>query len=259
MTASHNGCSVSMGVLGRIIPAPVLEPLKSMVRWWSGQTPVGGTDFGDLHRLTPISRAFGTDRGLAIDRYYVHAFLDAHRADIRGRVLEIGEDTYTRRYGGDRVTRSDVLHVHDRNRKATIVGDLAHAPHIPDDSFDCIILTQTLQLVFDVHAAVRTLRRILAPGGVLLLTVPGISQVSTGQEWGSTWCWAFTGVSVERLMRETMGAHSVDMTVHGNVMAATAFLYGLAAEELTSAELDTRDPDYHLLITARATKDPAPR
>jgi len=247
-----------MGFFGRVVPAPVLAPMKAFVRWWEGQPPVDGVDFGDLRRVRPVSRAFGTDRGQAIDRYYVERFLDSCREDIRGRVLEIGEDTYTRRYGGDKVARSDVLHVHDRNPRATIVGDLSHAPHVPNDSFDCIILTQTLQLVFDLPGAMRTLERILAPGGVLLLTVPGMSQVAADSEWGKTWYWAFTALAVERLLREVMQASDITVAIHGNVLATTAFLHGLATSELTAAELDAVDPDYQLLITARAVKGAAP-
>jgi len=243
-----------MGMIGRVVPAPVLKPAKAFVRWWQGQPPVSGMNLGDLRRLEPISRSFGTDRGLAIDRFYIERFLDARRADIRGRVLEIGENTYTRRFGGDQVTRSDVLHVHDRNRQATIVGDLAAAPHIPDDSFDCIILTQTLQLVFDLQSAMRTLHRILAPGGVLLVTVPGISQVAVHSEWGKTWYWAFTSLALERLLREHMMAADVDIEVHGNVLTSTALLYGLASEEMTAEALNTSDPEYQLMILARATK-----
>jgi SAM-dependent methyltransferase len=244
-----------MGMVGRVVPAPLLAPIKAAVRWWQGQPPVDGIDFGELRRLQPISRAFGTDRGQAIDRYFVERFLEVHQSDVRGRVLEIGDSTYTRRFGGDRVTKSDVLHVHDRNRQATIVGDLAHAPHIADASFDCIILTQVLQLVFDLPGAMRTLQRILAPGGTLLLTVPGISQVAATSEWGDTWYWAFTLQSVKRLLAESMPGCNVQIAFNGNVLASAAFLYGLAARELTEAELHSQDADYQLLITARVTKD----
>ena len=248
-----------MGWMKRVVPAPVLEPAKALLRWWTGQPPVADIDFGALRRLQPISRSFGSDRGLALDRYYIERFLETHRADISGRVLEIGEDIYTRRFGEDRVTHSDVLHVHDRNRRATIVGDLADAPHIGDDSFDCIILTQTLQYVFDVHAAMRTLDRILAPRGVLLMTVPGISQFATDSEWGPGWYWAFTGYSVERLVREVMRADEVEIAVHGNVLSSAAFLYGLATEDLSEEALHTHDPDYHMMITARVKKGRADR
>jgi hypothetical protein len=106
--------------------------------------------FGDLRRQIPVSRDFGFDRGLPIDRYYIESFLEKYAADIRGRVLEIGANTFTTRFGRDHVTQSDVLHVNNNNPVATIVGDLASADHIPSDLFDCVILTQTLQLIYDV-------------------------------------------------------------------------------------------------------------
>jgi len=241
-----------MGFFARVVPAPILNSVKSMARWWQGQPQVGSVDFGDLRQLRPVSRAFGCDRGLAIDRYYIERFLDARRADIRGRALEIGENTYTMKYGGSQVNQSDVLHVNDRNPAATIVGDLADLPQVADERFDCIILTQTLQFIFDLPAVMRTLNRILAPGGVLLVTVPGMSQIA--DEWGTTCYWAFTSLAIERLLREGMTGADISIDVHGNVLAATAFLQGLAASELTAEELVAVDPQYQLLITARAVK-----
>ena len=87
--------------------------------------------------------------------YYIESFLDRHRGDIRGRVLEIGDAAYTRRFGGPRVTQADVLHVDDGAPEATFVGDLADGSFLPDDAFDCIVLTQTLHLVYDFLAALR--------------------------------------------------------------------------------------------------------
>lgn len=205
--------------------------------------------------MTPVSRAFGYDRGRPVDRYYIESFLARQAADIRGRVLEIGDDSYTRQFGGGRVTRSDVLHVAAGNPKATIVADLTSADHIPSDSFDCIVLTQTLQLVYDVRAAVRTLHRILKPGGVCLATAPGISQVDAGA-WGDSWYWSFTTTSARRLMEEAFSASSIAVEAHGNVLVACAFLYGLAVEELRTEELDAVDPCYQVLITMRMVKEP---
>ena len=42
---------------------------------------------------------------------------------------------------------------------------------------------------------------------------------------------------------------------YGNVLAATAFLHGIAAEELDAAELLQLDPDCPTLIAVRAQKD----
>ena len=187
--------------------------------------------FGDFRRLTPFSREFGFDRGTPVDRFYIEWFLSCSEADICGRVLEIGDNSYTKRFGGSRVTRSDVLHVQEENPQATFVGDLTSAEHIPSDIFDCIILTQTLHLIYDMKAAMRTLYRILKPGGVLLASVPGISQLERGS-WKDTWYWSLTLLSMRRLAEEAFPRENVEVESHGNVLAATAFLMGLAAEEL---------------------------
>jgi SAM-dependent methyltransferase len=215
--------------------------------------PVGKVHFGSLRRVTPISTAFGYDRGNPIDRHYIESFLAANASDIRGRVLEIGDDSYTRRFGADRVERSDVLHVHGGNPRATIVGDIADAPNLPDAAFDCIILTQTLHLVYDVHAAVGTLHRALRPGGVALVTVPTITQQSE-DEWAGSWYWAFTARAMRRMFGDVFGTENVDVEAHGNVLTAIAFLHGLATEELRPAELDHRDPQYEMLVTVRAVR-----
>jgi SAM-dependent methyltransferase len=231
-------------------------PIRRLWARWMGTDhipPVGRVRLGSLRRVTPFSRDFGYDRGLPIDRFYIEAFLLAHASDIRGHVLEIADDTYTRRFGGSRVTRSDVLHV-EAQAGATITADLTRAEHVPSNSFDCVILTQTLQFIYDVPAALQTVRRILKPGGVALATVPGISQVSRYDmdRWGCYW--TFTSLSVRRLFEAAFGPGTAKIETHGNVLTAGAFLYGMAAEELEQRELDPRDPDYQLVITVRAVK-----
>ena len=221
-----------------------------------GRPPVGHVQFGGLRRLTPISRQFGYDRGRPIDRYYIETFLSRRSYDIRARVLEIGDDSYTRQFGSLRVTHSDVLHVSRDNPNATIVGDLASADHIESDAFDCVILTQTLHLIYDVRAALVTLHRILRPGGVLLATFPGLSQIAD-TTWKHTWHWGFTTASARRIFAETFPGSEIQIEAWGNVLAATAFLHGLAEEELRPEELDYQDPEYEVLITIRAMKPPA--
>jgi SAM-dependent methyltransferase len=210
-------------------------------------------DWGGLRRLEPVSREFGYPRGLPIDRYYIECFLEAHRCDVTGRTLEIGDDEYTRRYGGDRATRRDVLHVHARNPAATIVGDLIHAPQIADGIFDCIILTQTLHLIYDVDRAVATIHRILRPGGVVLATFPGISQLSH-DEWSRTWSWGLGSRLAGRLFTSRFGERSVTVDAYGNSLAAAAFLQGLATTELISTQLDRTEPGCELLVTVRAVR-----
>jgi SAM-dependent methyltransferase len=219
--------------------------------------PPGKVRFGDLRRTTPISHDFGYGRGGPVDRYYIESFLDRHGHDVRGRVLEIGDDTYTRRFGASRVTRSDVFHVVPGEPGATFVGDLADAPFLPDEAFDCVILTQTLQFIYDFAAALRTIARVLAPGGVLLMTVPGISNVDSAEVgWGSTWHYTFTGPSVRRMCADAFGAFATEQSAYGNVLAAVAFLHGLGWQELTTQELDERHGEYALIHAVRVVKPP---
>lgn len=241
-------------LLKTLLPRPVREILKTGRKRLLHLHPVGTVNFGNLRRTAPIGRDFGYDRGTCIDRYYIEQFLDRHAADIRGRVLEVADRNYTRRYGGDCVTQSDVLHRTPGNTDATLVADLADAPQIPDGTFDCILLTQTLQFIFDVAAAVRTLHRILKPEGTLLVTVPGISPISRYDDdrWGDYW--RFTRRSAERLFSGPFPAGSVEIGARGNVLSSTAFLHGLAAEELHRTELDKDDPVFPMLITIRAVR-----
>jgi SAM-dependent methyltransferase len=238
----------------RLLPVSARRAIVRLTRW----PPVGGVRFGSLRRLKPISPDWGTERGQPIDRYYIERFLASCAADIRGHVLEIGDDSYTRRFGGDRVSQSDVLHVAETRAEVTIIGDLTRAEHIPSDTFDCIILTQTLQAIYDVPAAIRSAHRILRPGGVVLATIPGISKISRYDmdRWG--YYWSFTTCSARRLFEGAFPAECVNVTAHGNVLAAIAFLHGLATQELRPHELDFADPDYELLITVRAQKHGLP-
>jgi peptidoglycan/xylan/chitin deacetylase (PgdA/CDA1 family) len=214
--------------------------------------PVGRVDLGDLRSTEPVSRDFGFARGTPVDRFYVERFLERHSSDVRGRVLEVGDDGYTSRFGGDAVEGVEVLDATGGNPRATVVADLTDAPELSDASFDCVICTQTLLLVYDLRAAVATLRRILRPGGVALVTLPGVSRtvVDENDPWEDHW--RFTHMSARRLFEEAFGAGEVDVEPFGNVLAATAQLQGMAAEDLDEAELRARDPAYDVLIGVRA-------
>lgn len=222
------------------------------MRWLQRATRIRAR-FGNLRRLTPFSRNWGQDRGRPVDRYYIESFLSDHQHDVRGHVLEIGDDAYTRKFGRDQVTRSDVLHVEPGYPGATIIADLTSAENIEDETFDCIILTQTLQLIYDIPAAIRTLKRIVRPGGVVLATVPGITH-SGDVNWHKSWFWSMTPASAQRLFESEFGPEHVSVRSHGNVLAAMAFLYGLADHELTRAELNYADPAYIVTIGVRAEK-----
>ena len=241
-----------------IIPEGAWRWASSRVRRWTNPDyvpPAGHVNFGDFRRLTPISNKFGGERGTILDRYYIEEFLARHQDDVKGRVLEIGDNYYTLQFGGDQVSKSDVLHVEAGNPMATIIADLTRADDIPSDTFDCIIFTQTIQMIYDIPAAMHHLYRILRPGGVILMTTHGTSKV--GRRLGKdSWCvyWRLTVDTVQRLFNENFPPENVNVQGYGNILVATAFLYGLAAEELTQLELDTYDPDYQVLVAVRGVK-----
>lgn len=204
---------------------------------------------GQIASDRPLSRSSGFDRGTPIDRYYIERFLAAHADDIHGRVLEVGDDSYSRRFGGDRISRQDVLHIDDPS--ATFVGDLGTQGLLPSSAFDCIILTQVLQYVFDVPAAVNQIRYALRPGGVALITVPGVAPISRDQ-WRESFYWRFTEPSLTRLLTGVFDPASVVIAPFGNVYAASLFLHGAAVEEANRKKLQAVDPALAIVITARA-------
>ena len=183
-----------MRELARKLP----EPVKRIARGVRRLAGIAVMRIGRIRSTTPLSRNWGYDRGTPIDRYYIENFLTAHAADVRGNVLEIQEDDYSRRFGGERVTQQDILNVDDSNPRATIIGDLADPSTLPKEQFDCIILTQTLHLIFDMPAALANLHRALRPGGVILITVPGISPLDRN-EFQNSWYWSLTAPALARL------------------------------------------------------------
>lgn len=207
---------------------------------------------GTVRRTTPLSDTWGFDRGTPVDRFYIERFLAEHRADIRGRVLEVKDSSYTDRYGAA-VDRSDVLDIDRTNPRATIVADLAAAHDIPDGTFDCLIVTQTLQLIYDTRAVLRHAHRILRPGGVLLVTVPAVSRVLRGKGYETDF-WRFTVASCVALFGEAFGPANVMVRSYGNVLAGICFLMGMAYEELSRRELERNDKHFPLIVAVRAVR-----
>jgi len=213
--------------------------------------PVGKIDFGDFDRLKPISTDWGFKRGGSVDRYYIENFLKKNANDIKGYALEVMNDNYLKRFGGEQVKRRDILDIDAHNPKATVIADLAKADHLPSDTYDCIVLTQTLQLIYDLKSAMKHIHRILKPGGVLLVTVPGISHFpyKTAPRH-----WSFTAYSLKTLLEEQFSKEKTKIEIHGNVLVTASFLYGIGASEISQETYEYTDPNYQLIITARAVK-----
>jgi SAM-dependent methyltransferase len=228
---------------------PVEHQLAIKRRWRRIRRPAW---MGTLRRTDPISDYWGLDRGTPVDRFFIEHFLRAYRADIHGRVLEIRDSRYTDQFGQNLVEK-EVLDIDRGNPQATIVADLARADQVASDSFDCFVLTQTLQYIYELRPALAHAHRILRPGGVLLATAPGISRIKPGTGLIDEY-WRFTAGSCRALVGEAFGAGSVTVHSYGNVLTAIAFLTGISGEELSARELEAHDPYYPVIIAVRAVK-----
>lgn len=204
--------------------------------------------------VEPFSRHFGNEKGRPIDRYYIEQFLFDHKDMIHGDVMEIAEHTYTYQFGHD-IRHAYALHVDKWGDEDTIAGDLVTGDGLHENMVDCLICTQTLQMIYDMHNAVKTIYNILKPGGVLLITGSGISQISINDydNWGEYW--RFTEQSMKKLMEEYFKPENIHVQAYGNVKTATCFLYGLCEEDMEETDFKYNDVQYPLIVTAMCRKD----
>jgi hypothetical protein len=218
-----------------------LKRLFNKVRWYN------------LRTLEPISKVFGLDRGTPIDRIYIEDFLEKNRNIINGVICEIADNTYSKSFGID-IKKLEVLHYTDDNKNATIIGDLTQCDTLPNETIDCFILTQTLNFIYDFKSAIKGLHYMLKKDGIALVTVAGICQISRYDmdRWGDYW--RFTDLSIKKIFEEIFGEGNVEVETYGNVLATTALIQGIVAEELTKKELFYKDKNYQLTITIKASK-----
>jgi hypothetical protein len=202
--------------------------------------------WGNLRRTTPFSSSYGFERGTPIDRYYLHRFLAAHCDAIAGDVLEVQTSGYTDRFGHD-LSRVDTFDIVPQFAP-TFLCDLAHCDQvIPSRTYDCVLLPNMLPHVRELGLALTQLRRNVRPGGAVLASAAGLLPL-TG-DVPEYWRLSPDGWR-EQLTTAWPGA-TIDITGHGNCLAAVAAQMGLALEELTPAELDVCDPRFPVLTTIR--------
>lgn len=201
--------------------------------------------------VKPLNRTFGFSRGTPVDRWYIESWLNGKKEYIQKETLEIAEDTYTRRFGNENVI-SYILHVEPTN-DSQIKGNLETGEGIVENSMDCVILTQTIPSIFQLHDVMSNLYKMLKRGGTALITCGGIMQISRFdmERWGHFW--SLTDMSLKRLIEE-QSFSDYEIEQFGNVKTACALLYGIAAEELSEEDLAYYDEDYPVSICARVTK-----
>jgi len=189
---------------------------------------------------------------MPVDRMYMERFLERHAADVRGDALEVMNADYVNRYGGSRISRAHVVDIDPGNHLATIVADLSEPGSLPADSFDCVVLTQTLQLVPDVRAALENVWTSMRPGGVLLVSAPTITPVDRTSRGFDRW--RFTVDGLRTAVSQACPGAEIEVEAFGNASAGVAFLMGIAVEELRTSQVETLDPDVAILACARVRK-----
>ncbi len=209
--------------------------------------------FGLLDGI-PISRVFGSERGKAVDRYYIEEYLGKNADCIKGIVLEVLNNNYTLRYGGSKVSESVISHVKGWG-KNTILCNFETGEGVENEKYDCVICTQTLQYIYDLKSAINNIYKMLKRGGVALITVPGIKPLCEydNKKWGEYW--SFTEKSLQRLCKEVCDEKNIEICQYGNVKTSMAYLYGICVEELAENDFEVVDPQYPFLICAKLVKE----
>lgn len=202
---------------------------------------------------TPVSEQFGIERGLPIDRFYIERYLSSKAHFIKGRVVEVSENTYTSKYG-TAVEKSEILHIDKNNKKATIFADLSNLATVQENIADTFICTQTLNFIYDVKKAIEGIFKILKPNGKAIITVAGLSQISRFDmdRWGDYW--RFTDKSLKCLLCESFDEQDVEIEIFGNIHSATMFLQGVAIEEVDKNKIIVQDNNYQIILGAVVTK-----
>ena len=203
--------------------------------------------------VRPASRTFGYERGQPIHRYYVQRFFQTHASRIRGHCLDFHDPWYVHTYGEGRPSRIDVLDLSAENPHATLVADMTKPNDLPSDTFDCIVCVHVLHIVYEADVFAKELHRLLAPGGTLLMAVPGTSMISP--DWTEYRRW--TGLGVRTLLNQFFRPSDVVVETYGNSLSAAAEMRGLASDEIAPWELNTKDDLFQVEVCGLAVKSHA--
>jgi hypothetical protein len=239
--------------LRKLIPDGWVRRIKILKQGENYVPAAGKIDFGDLRRLSALSNDFGYARGGPIDRYYIEKFLYENSSDIKGHVLEVGDNKYTLEFGKKNVTKSDILDINDENKKATIIADLTDARHIPSNSYDCVILTHVISMIYNHNLALRTVHRILKRSGVLLLTSGVGFKIHRNPNCDIHW--NISDVCFKKILGESFPTDNITTKRFGNILTMSCFLYGIGRTELSAKEFEFNDVDYPVIFGVRAVKE----
>ncbi len=179
-------------------------------------------------------------------RFYILEFLKEHAAECHGTFLEFGNPEYRHLFDQTVIMRYDVMDVVPQP-SASIVADIQHCPEVPDNSYDVIICTQVLEHIANPFKATGELRRILKPGGRLLVTVPAVYPYHAGPHD----YWRFTKDSLPLLFEEFASA---TLTQYGNRLMVIASYWFWMSDHVPHRALLQHDDTSPILLAMVAQK-----
>lgn len=204
--------------------------------------------------LKPVSRRCGYERGTPIDRYYMEKFINTNQEYIFGRVMEVADLQYTQKFE-KHVRESLIMHVEGWGKNVVQINlETGAGVTAYTDSLDCFICTQTIQMIYDMGAAIHNIYRMLKKGGTALVTIAGIAALSLYDyyNWGEYW--RVTPKSLRLLMEEVFDKNKIEIFSYGNVKTTIAFLYGLCMEDMKEADFAYDDEQFPMLIGCMVQK-----
>ncbi len=199
----------------------------------------------------PIERDFGSNRGKPLDRYYIEEFIEKNRSIIRGKVLEIGDDRYSKKY----LDNSQINVLRGKNNRNYInhEGDLLDFNSLKSiGKFDTLILTNVINFIYEYDIAIKNIAKLITKDGKCLFSVSGLSGLSKfdNERWGDYW--RFSEKSLYLSLKKHF--HNVEIDYFGNASVAAASILGIVTEDLPESTLKIKDYDYPVIIVAIASQ-----
>ncbi len=183
-----------------------------------------------------------------VSRHFIDQFLQANRDAVSGRVLELSSCPLIDSSGGESATVVD----HFEFPQDEDSSDAEFWKDLPSAHYDCAIVVETLEGIFDLRTAAREIARILKPGGTLLATATTTGAL--GPRENRPVYWRLTPVSLGRLFEEVFGKDSVTTDAFGNYRTCLASLAGIPVEEIETEALAESSPLFVQGVTLRALK-----
>lgn len=181
-------------------------------------------------------------------RKYIYDFLTKYKEQIHGRCVEFPPAVYKKDLIKlPSVSSYDVWGLKE-GQDITIIGDLQNSPHLKDGIFDTFICTHVLGCIAKPWLAVAEMHRLLAPGGLVLCTVPAILQKIAPDPKDY---WRFTYDSLTMLFS---GYSKIEIQAYGNAATVAGSPFYLMTHHFPNRVLSKHDPQCPSILTIAAWK-----